>query len=117
MTQVISEPPEDAHVAACGLFCSNCRAFKIKKCPGCQVGPRFARCSVRRCCVQQGITTCAACEEFKAPHDFRECKKLNNWIAKLFALVFGTDRPKALAMLRDRGRDAYLQEKRESGRM
>lgn len=81
------------------------------------MAPRFTRCPVRECCIEKRITTCVACNEFQAPRDFRECRRLNSLIAKLFGLMFGTDRPKALAVLRDEGHEAYLQQKRESGRM
>jgi len=117
MAQALSTPPAEAHIAACGLFCTNCRSFKLKKCQGCQIGPKFERCSVRKCCVEKGITTCAQCEEFSAPRDYRECKRINNIIPKVFGLIFGTNRPKALALLRDHGQEAYLAEKRASGKM
>ncbi len=118
MLPVLSQPPADAHIAACGLYCTNCGAFKRKKCKGCQVSPTyFSSCPVRRCCADKDITVCADCGSFSSPRDFRECKKVNNFVAKLFALIFRTNRPAALAMLRDRGRDAYLREKRASGKM
>lgn len=109
-------PPPDAHIAACGLFCTNCPPFRKGRCKGCQVQPPFASCPVRRCCVEKGIATCAACDAFAAPRDFRECKKLNSFIAKVFALVFRSNRPAALTLLRDQGLDAYLVEKRATGR-
>jgi hypothetical protein len=81
------------------------------------VAPAFARCSIRRCCREKGIVTCAECEAFPAPRDYRECRKVNNLLSKLFALLFKSDRPAALALLRDQGRDAYLTLKRHSGKM
>ena len=56
--QIMSEPAADEHIAACGLFCSNCRAFKRGKCKGCQVAPGYASCAVRGCCIAHGITRC-----------------------------------------------------------
>ena len=118
MLPILSQPPEDAHIAACGLFCTNCGAFKRKKCKGCQVSPDFFNCCpVRQCCAEKGITACSDCSSFGSPRDFRECKTVNSFVAKLFALVFRSNRPVALAMLRDQGRDAYLCEKRASGKM
>ena len=117
MLPVLSQPPEDAHIAPCGLFCTNCRAFQRKKCQGCQVSPTFFHsCPVRRCCADKGITVCADCDSFSSPRDFRECKKVNSFIAKLFALIFRSNRPAALVMLRDQGRNAYLREKWASGK-
>ena len=117
MVEAISNPPTDEHIAPCGLFCTNCGKFKSGKCPGCQVGAGFQRCGIRKCCVEKGIITCAECGEFVHPRSYAECKKINNFIAKLFALFFGSNRPAALALLRDEGRDAYLQAKRSSGKM
>jgi len=115
--QAISNPPTDEHIAACGLFCTNCGKFKSGKCQGCQIAPGFQRCSIRRCCIEKGITTCADCDEFPAPRSYRECRKINNFIAKVFALIFQSNRPAALAILRGEGKMAYLHVKRESGRM
>lgn len=117
MTEAMSSPPQDAHIAACGLFCTHCGAFKKGKCTGCQSAPLFKKCPVRLCCVGKGITTCADCDEFPAPRDYHECKKLNNLLAKVASFVFRTKRLDALALLRDEGMDAYLAAKRESGKM
>jgi len=117
VAQAISNPPVNEHIAACGLFCSNCRKFKIGRCQGCQIAPGFARCSIRKCCIEKGITICAECEEYLSPKSYLECKKINNLITKVFALIFKSNRPAALALLRDEGRTAYLQAKRESGKM
>jgi len=115
--KVLSEPPRDEHIAACGLFCTNCGAFKRNRCPGCQVGPRFHSCPVRVCVAGKGITTCADCPDFRAPRNFKECPTLNSFIARVFSVLFRSDRPGALALLRDQGRTAYLAAKRQSGKM
>jgi hypothetical protein len=117
MATVISQPPNDAHIAACGLFCSNCGKFKKGRCQGCQVQPGYAQCATRKCVIEKGIHNCAACPQFAAPRDFRECGKIHNFIARIFALLFGSDRPGALTMLRDQGEGAYLAAKRASGKM
>ena len=117
MPQTISNPPREAHIAPCGLFCSNCKKLIAGRCMGCQVEPGFGRCAVRLCCIDKHITTCAECPDFAAPRDFRECKKLDNFIAKFFALIFGSDRPGALALLRDQGAEAYFAAKRQTGKM
>lgn len=117
MTQAISTPAPDAHIAACGLFCSSCGKFKREKCEGCQSKPGFSRCLVRACVVEKGITTCAECPDFAAPRDYRECPKLNNFMSKIFSFVFRSDRIGALTLLRDEGTEAYLATKRASGKM
>ena len=117
MGQIISEPPVGEHIAPCGLFCTNCGKFKRGRCKGCQIEPGFGRCSVRLCVIEKGITTCAECPDFQNERDFRECAKVNNFISKMIALFTKSDRPVALALLRDKGRDAYLQDKRASNKM
>jgi hypothetical protein len=117
VAQAISQPPAEAHIACCGLFCTNCGAFKKGKCQGCQIAPRFARCAVRACCAQKGIANCAACPEFAAPRHYRECPKLYNFIARAMAFVFRSDRLGALTMLRDQGEAVFLTAKRASGKM
>ena len=116
MLPILSQPSADAHIAACGLFCTNCGAFQRGRCQGCQIAPPFSCCPVRGCCVEKKITTCADCDEFRAPRDYRECKKVNSWIAKIFRFIFRSNRPEALTLLRDQGREAYLAAKRASGR-
>jgi hypothetical protein len=117
MPSVLSNPEPTAHVAACGLFCSNCRKLKRGKCQGCQIAPAFACCPVRLCCEQRKILTCAQCSEFAAPRSFRECPKVYSFVARMISLVTRSDRPAALALLRDQGLEAYLANKRQSGRM
>ncbi len=116
-TVVISNPSPDAHIAPCGLFCTNCGKFKKGRCQGCQVKPGFARCAIRLCVIEKGIVTCAECAEFRAPRDFKECPRINNFLARIIALFTKSDRPGSLALLRDEGPDAYLSSKRTSGRM
>ncbi len=117
MIQPLSHPPKDAHIAACGLFCTNCGKFAKGSCAGCQEAPGFGRCAVRLCCAEKHITNCAECPDFKAPRDYRECKKVHNVISRVISLFTGSDRPSALALLRDKGQDAYLAAKRASGKM
>jgi hypothetical protein len=116
-TIVISNPPPDAHIAPCGLFCTHCGKFKKGGCPGCQIKPGFSKCAIRRCVIEKRIVTCAECEEFRAPRDFKECPKINNLLARIIALFTKSNRPGSLAVLRDEGPDAYLEVKRTSGRM
>ena len=116
MIEAMSNPPAEEHIAACGLFCTNCDKFKAGKCPGCQIAPGYRRSAVRMCCVEKGITTCAECDELPSPASYRNCKNLNSLIARAFALVYRSDRPAALALLRDEGKTAYLQTKRDTGK-
>ena len=114
---VMSRPDPAAHVAPCGLFCTNCGRFKQGRCQGCQISPAFARCAVRRCCVAHGILTCASCPEFAASRSYRDCAKVHGLVARVIGFFTGSDRAGALQILRDQGLDDYLALKRASGRM
>ena len=105
--KVLSTPPADRHIAACGLFCSECGSLKRGRCKGCQIKPGFGRCAVRQCCAEKDITTCAACDEF-AGRDYRECRKVYSFISRVISFFTRSNRPASLAMLRDEGEDAYL---------
>jgi hypothetical protein len=115
--KVLSQPKREEHIAACGLFCTNCSKFQRGRCQGCQTAPAFSRCSARACCAEKNITGCWECRDFAAPADYRTCPHLNNLIAKVFALIFRSDRPGSLALLRDHGREKFLEAKRASGKM
>jgi len=112
MTGAISHPAVDEHIAPCGLFCSNCGRLRKGRCAGCQVQAGFARCGIRACVVEKGIVTCAECDEFGDGRPYTECSKLNNFISKIFGLLFRSDRIGDLRMLREQGREAYLEYKR-----
>ncbi len=111
-SQPISNPPADAHIAPCGLFCTDCGAFKKGRCKGCQIQAGSSKCPVRRCVVAKGISLCSECDEFRAPRSFRECRKVNSFVARVISLFTGSDRPGALAVLRDEGKEAYLAARR-----
>jgi hypothetical protein len=114
--KALSHPSREEHIAACGLFCTNCRKVQSGKCAGCQEAPGFSRCATRACCAEKGIVGCFECRDFSG-RDYRECRKVHNPISRIFAFVFGSDRPAALALLRDRGREEYLKQKRAGGKM
>ncbi len=87
MKALVSDPKLVAH---CGLYCGACRAYLKGKCPGCHENEKASWCKVRSCCISNGFATCADCKEFPDPN---ECKKFNNFISKLFGLIFRSDRP------------------------
>jgi hypothetical protein len=117
MGEVLSSPPDDSHIGACGLFCTNCGKFKRGRCQGCQLQSGSWRCPVRLCCAGRKITTCARCFDFESPRDYSECPKLNTFMARTASLFTGVNRLLALDLLRDRGPERYLTAKRESGKM
>ena len=73
-------------IAACGLFCGNCRKFGKGSCPGCRPNEK------------------ASC-----------CKKFDNFIAKVFQIVFRSDRRGCVERIREVGQEAFAAEMRLSG--
>jgi hypothetical protein len=100
-------------VAACGLYCGACNAYLKGRCPGCRENVKAGWCSVRTCCKEHEYSNCAACGEFKDP---RECGKFNNFISKIFALVFRSDRVACIRMIREKGVEAYASHMAREGR-
>lgn len=91
-------------VAFCGLYCGACGFYLKGKCPGCEKNEKASWCKIRKCCMEQKITTCAECKEFQDP---MQCKKFNNLVSKLFAFVFKSDRAGCLSQIRSIGLHEY----------
>jgi len=92
-------------IAYCGLVCSECGQFKRQKCEGCHSEkPMFKGCKVKKCAADKGISTCAACVEFG---DLKQCPKLNNFISKIFKLIFRSDRLGNLEQIRCCGLEKF----------
>ncbi len=101
----------DARVAMCGLFCGNCGKFQKGCCQGCLVEAGFSRCGIRACVLEKGYLTCAECDELEG------CKTLNNFISRLFKLIFRNDRNANLRLIRDEGMEAFIEHKLTQGKM
>ena len=86
-------------IAYCGLYCGACRKYISGKCPSCKllVSPHW--CKIRTCCIDQKFSSCAECP-LETPND---CKKFNNPISKVFAVIFGSDREKCILKIREEG--------------
>ena len=93
-------------VARCGLYCGACHAYLNDRCTGCFDAPRFASCSIRRCCHTNNYATCADCRELTNPKD---CKKFNNFISKLFGLIFRSDRAACIVQIHEKGLEAHAE--------
>ena len=87
-------------VACCGLYCGACRAYLSERCPGCRENHKATWCKVRSCCMGNGFATCADCAEFPNPSD---CRKYNNFVARLFGLIFRSDRAACIRQVRTIG--------------
>jgi hypothetical protein len=91
-------------VAHCGLYCGACKSYLSGKCKGCHENSKATWCKVRACCTERQINTCAECTEFSDP---RACTRYNNFMSKLFGLVFNSDRAACIAQIKQLGPDAH----------
>jgi len=99
-------------VAYCGLYCGACRSYLGGKCTGCHENSKATWCKVRSCCMERQIKSCAECAEFPEP---RACKKFNNFISKLFGLIFKSDRAACIAQIKQLGLDGHANAMAEMG--
>ncbi|MBU3835805.1 MAG: DUF3795 domain-containing protein [Candidatus Phocaeicola merdigallinarum] len=97
--------PDTQNIAACGLYCGACRKFLIGKCPGCKRNEKATWCKIRSCCQENKFNTCAEC-----PHDVKECKVFSNWIGKVFAFLFNSDRAACIRYIKEHGEQAFAEE-------
>ena len=104
MREIVSDPKL---VARCGLYCGACGAYLKEKCPGCHENKKATWCKVRSCCAQNGLACCAECQKSPNPKD---CKKFNNVVARLFGLVFRSDRAACVAQVRKLGLQGHADE-------
>ena len=97
--------PDKESIAACGLYCGACRKFLMEKCPGCRQNEKADWCKIRKCVYQRGSRTCAECD--KAVTD---CKIYSNFISKVFAFIFKSDRPACIRYIKEHGEQAFAEE-------
>jgi len=91
-------------VAYCGLYCGACRSHLSDKCNGCHENSKATWCKVRSCCIEKQIKSCAECTEFQEP---RACKKYNNFMSRLFGLLFRSNRPACIAQIKQLGIEGH----------
>ena len=91
-------------VAYCGLYCGSCKKYLTEKCPGCHQNDKATWCKIRSCCMERGYASCADCTEFSDP---MACKKFNNFISKIFAMIFKSDRAACIAKIRETGYEGF----------
>lgn len=114
MTHKFSSLVKDPNlVAFCGLYCGTCSKFKKGKCSGCNDNIKATWCKIRSCNIENGFENCSHCNMM----NISDCKKLNNPIAKVFELVFRTDRLSSLTYIKECGEEAYAEKMRGLGQM
>jgi len=91
-------------VAYCGLYCGACRSYLKEKCNGCHENSKATWGTVRSCCIDKGIKSCAECSDHANPKD---CKKFDNFMSKLFGFVFQSDRAACIAQIKLVGIDGH----------
>lgn len=104
--------PDSIHVAACGLYCGACRKFRNKKCPGCAENQAARWCKIRQCCIDNGYKSCADCTIMP----LEDCKKFNNFVGKLFSILFRSDRPACIRCIRLIGYDRFAENMQQTNR-
>jgi len=104
MKEVVND---SALVAFCGLYCGACKKFLSDSCPGCAKNEKASWCGIRKCNLEHSYKSCAECVEFT---DIMECKKFNNFISKIFAFVFRSDRKACINRIKEIGIEAFARE-------
>jgi hypothetical protein len=100
-------------IAACGLYCGACGAFLKGKCPGCKENVKAEKwCNVKNCCKDNGYKSCADCGTYKNPDD---CKNFNNFISKIFKVIFRSNRKGCIDKIRSVGYDEFAKEMSKTG--
>ena len=95
-------------IAACGLYCGACKKYIMCKCPGCSENIKATWCNIRKCCKENGYHTCAECSM-----NTKDCKKFNNFISKIFSLIFRSDRNACISYIKEKGELQYANDMAE----
>ena len=95
MREIVADPKL---VAACGLYCGACGSYLKERCPGCAENQKAGWCKVRSCCLEHSYSTCASCVEFERVEN---CRKYNNFVAKVFGLLFNSDRKACIHRIKE----------------
>ena len=109
MESVVADPQL---VAYCGLYCGACRRLLAGKCAGCADNEKATWCKVRACCIENGYRSCADCT---LVDDVVNCEKYNNFIAKLFGLIFRSNRKACIYRIKAIGLENFAEEMAEKG--
>lgn len=98
-------------IAYCGLYCSNCFKYKKGACTGCKDSDKNSWCKIKQCAHQQGFVSCADCNQ----PGYEKCSVYNNFIGKIFGLVFNSNRGACIQLIRDEGYSNYQKYMTENG--
>lgn len=102
-------------VAYCGLYCGACKRYLNEKCPGCRENEKASWCKVRACNIEKRYGNCSECREFGS---VSQCGDFDNFISRIFAFIFRSDRKQCIEFIKNNGSDAFArimaEEKRHS---
>ena len=93
-------------IAHCGLYCGTCKKYLTDRCKGCNGNEKAAWCRVRSCCIENKYGTCAECTDFA---DVADCKKYNNFMARLFGFIFRSDRRACIEFIRNNSASQFAE--------
>ena len=93
-------------IAYCGLYCGACGKYLNGKCQGCKENVKASWCKIRSCCIENKYSSCADCKTISSAND---CKKFNNFISKIFALIFKSDRNACINQIKEQGYDSFAE--------
>jgi hypothetical protein len=99
------------NIAFCGLYCGACGRYLKGKCPGCHNNEKASWCKIRSCCLDNNYQSCADCKTYSDPN---ECKYFNNFMAKLFGLIFGSNRNACISYISNNGYEAFAKHMAEN---
>ena len=97
-------------IAHCGLYCGSCPSLTSGKCDGCRGDSEksavvYKSCKVKPCCVDNGFFTCADCTIYAST---KACKKYNALFPRIASRIEGSDRSKAIDIIKTQGRAALV---------
>ena len=91
-------------VSYCGLYCGACGRYLKGSCPGCHENARAGWCKLRSCCIEHAYGSCADCTDFTDPN---QCAKFDNLIARVFGLIFNSNRRAGILEIRELGLEGF----------
>ena len=110
MREIVTDP---ILVAYCGLYCGACPSYLRERCPGCQTNEKAGWCGIRTCCMENDLSSCAACEEFSDP---RQCKKFHNLFSRVIGFVLRSDRRACVLQIKELGAEGHARAMADLGR-
>lgn len=94
-------------IAFCGLYCGACGRYLQGKCQDCQKNEKVGWCKIRTCCLDNRYRSCADCMDVE---DVQDCRFFNNFLAKMFSLIFRSNRPACIDYIKGKGYESFAEE-------